>query len=128
MFCSNCGKEIPDVSNFCMYCGKRINNISVMDDYPLSDIEKFYENVMKNKVIAKLKSPSSSKWPRFNDDMIKIVGTLGTYTVIETYVDSTNAFGAQIRVGVRIKIDDNLNYGGVAFKEWNSLTYSLYRM
>lgn len=26
MFCPNCGKQIPDNSNFCEYCGRKLNN------------------------------------------------------------------------------------------------------
>ena len=25
MFCTNCGKEIPNTSNFCKYCGNKVN-------------------------------------------------------------------------------------------------------
>ena len=28
MFCKNCGKEIPNDSNFCLYCGISLSNIN----------------------------------------------------------------------------------------------------
>ena len=41
MFCSNCGKEIPDNQNFCNYCGAKVvkNNNSVDANINLSDAE-----------------------------------------------------------------------------------------
>lgn len=128
MFCHNCGKEIPDISNYCLFCGTKIKQDT--DDmslaYPSTEKEILYETVMKERVIKKLKCPATSSWPKFDESMIKKVGTFTDYTVIETYIDAENGFGAKVRVNVRIKIDDDLHYLGFAFKEWNSVKYSMY--
>lgn len=46
MFCTNCGKEIPDISNFCTYCGSKVKkteeNINVQETQ-----EKNIENTQK---------------------------------------------------------------------------------
>lgn len=47
MFCSNCGKELPDGSTFCSYCGiqlKQINNASN------TNYNQNYSNVQQNKI------------------------------------------------------------------------------
>lgn len=48
------------------------------------------------------------------NQMIK--GILEDYRAIETYLDSQNSFGAMIRTGIRIEIDDDFNYLGLKFK------------
>lgn len=41
MFCTNCGKEIPDISNFCTYCGSKVKksevNIKIEDEQEKSN-------------------------------------------------------------------------------------------
>ena len=60
--------------------------------------------------------------------MIKEVGTFSKYTVIETYIDSQNSYGATIRTGIRIKIDNykSWSYGGVAFRNPNDAFFGVF--
>lgn len=36
MFCKNCGKEIPENTNFCNYCGAALNNGAAQNTQPNS--------------------------------------------------------------------------------------------
>jgi len=42
MYCSSCGKQIPDESTFCMHCGKRISKHRRVSENPPIAIEKIY--------------------------------------------------------------------------------------
>lgn len=42
MYCTNCGKELPNDANFCSYCGKQVFNTQ-SDTYPHSHLI-FYDN------------------------------------------------------------------------------------
>lgn len=134
MYCKNCGKEIPNDSYYCMFCGAHLQNaeapaLADRSDYPSSSMERLYEDIMKNKVVPNLKCPSTATYPRYKECMSKEISGLfsGKQTVIETYADSMNSYGAIIRVGIRIRLNSHKEYDGVAFKESNSVSYSLYR-
>ena len=59
----------------------------------------------------------TAKYPTYNSSMIKMVaGFIDSSRVIETYLDSQNSFGAMIRTGIRIEIDDDFNLLGVKVK------------
>lgn len=82
-----------------------------------------YNTYFTDFVLPKFKAPATANYPPFNDSMIQTVeGFFKTYKVIETYLDSQNSFGANIRTGIRIKIDDNFNYLGLMIK--NAGAYS----
>lgn len=50
-----------------------------------------------------------------------------SFEVIETYIDSMNSFGSIIRTGIRIRLNKDQQYDGVAFKESTSAFFSLYK-
>lgn len=76
-----------------------------------------YINYMDDYVIPKFRAPITAKYPTYNSSMIKMVaGFIDSSRVIETYLDSQNSFGAMIRTGIRIEIDDDFNLLGVKVK------------
>ena len=40
MFCTNCGKEIPDTSQFCKYCGNKIRKGEESDQIKSNQVEQ----------------------------------------------------------------------------------------
>lgn len=130
MYCKNCGKEIPENSIYCMFCGIYVKENKFSDsNYPQTDMEKLYEDVMVNRIIPKLKSPTTAQYPKYNEKMIKEINRSfsSSFEVIETYIDSMNSFGSIIRTGIRIRLNKDQQYDGVAFKESTSAFFSLYK-
>ena len=130
MYCKKCGKVIPENSIYCMFCGVYVKkNVSDNSDYPQTDIEKLYEDVMVNRIIPNLKSPTTAQYPKYNEEMQKELNRSfsSSVKVIETYIDSMNSFGSIVRTGIRIRLNKEQQYDGVAFKENTSAFFSLYK-
>ena len=77
-------------------------------------LEKKYDECFEKHIINVFKSPSSCKWPRLTEDMIKEgnVSILDGWSYksknvryIETYIDAPNSYGAMLRKKLRIVID-----------------------
>lgn len=129
MFCSKCGKKIPDESNYCLFCGFQLNTNeeSQIEEKPLNQKEIRYEKAMQWISENYLKSPSTASWPKYDDSMIEFSGLISTNRFIQTYIDSVNSYGAMIRTYTRLKIDDNNNILSFAFKNPHEFIYGLYR-
>lgn len=129
MYCSKCGKEIPDESNFCLFCGHQIKstNDNVIEEYPSTQNEKKYEKAMKWISDNFMKSPSTATWPKYTDNMVEFSGLFSTIKVIQTYIDAVNSYGAIVRTETRLKLDEHDNIVSFAFKNPNEYTYSMYK-
>lgn len=127
MICQKCNKEIDDRSNYCMWCGEKVVLEVEMEN--LSVEEQVYLRVLNDIVPKYIKSPQTLKYPKFNMDMLKVEheGWDDQHYLIESHIDSQNSFGALIRTKIKIKLNKNKEFVGVAFKENNSLFYSMYR-
>jgi len=68
---------------------------------------------MNNYVVPKLKSPKSATFGTFRE--CRVINK-GNKTIIRTYVDSQNSFGALIRSDVKLKFDNNNNFIGASMK------------
>lgn len=86
-------------------------NNAVEEKTPL---EKKYDECFEKHIINVFKSPSSCKWPRLTEEMIKEgdVSILDGWSYknkhvryIETYIDAPNSYGAMLRKKLRIVID-----------------------
>jgi len=40
MFCTNCGKEIPNESQYCKFCGEKVNSKNIQEDKKELNINK----------------------------------------------------------------------------------------
>lgn len=67
MYCKNCGKEIPDESNFCLYCGaplkkqeEKKGGKSIQNDLP--ENIKIFLNLLEKKISLMPKKMTSRDW------------------------------------------------------------------
>ena len=94
MFCSNCGKEIRDNSNFCPYCGsvKRVNPSEAVKQTPVQDTSV---SVKKNGSKAFKFCPNCGKAIGENSDFCPYCGsvkrTIPSKTVEQTSAQNTSA-------------------------------------
>lgn len=125
MYCQKCGEQIPNESVYCMRCGTPtlggVHEVNVhvsqpLDSYPSTNEEMFYEDVMKNHVLTVLKNPAGATWPRYEAATWTQYGTFKKKHCLETHIDATNSYGGQIRVLVRIKVNDDGSYKNFALK------------
>lgn len=128
MYCQSCGKQIPDESVYCMWCGKPVAGKSTSgepdDGYPSTDMERWYEDVMRNHVAAHMKDPAGCVWPHYSEQMADGSGRKAT---ILTYIDATNGFGGRSRCSVKISLKKYPEYVGYKMKEPNQAIYVNYR-
>ena len=47
MFCTNCGKEIPDTSQFCTYCGSAVNQKNLIQTTSQKNIKAVFNRPKK---------------------------------------------------------------------------------
>lgn len=123
MRCTKCGKEIPDESVYCMWCGEKV---LVPNRYPSTEMEKWYEDIMRNHVAAIMKNPAECEWPRYDESMRSTHG-VGKKPYVDTYIDATNSYGGRLRVRVRIKMAKYPEYSGFGLKEPNQSMYVTHR-
>ena len=57
MYCSSCGKTIPDESQFCLFCGTRLSHdraAAVAQPLPLTRQSRFYPNLIGRQYLLQL--------------------------------------------------------------------------
>lgn len=95
MFCSQCGKQIPDNSKFCAFCGAKL---AVMEGGAAAEPatpttkEGWMLLAIKDAVKAGLKDPDSAKFGDFEN--IEVDGKGRTYA--EIVVRATNSYGGTV--------------------------------
>ena len=100
MFCSNCGKEIRDNSNFCPYCGsvKRVNPSEAVKQTPVQDTSV---SVKKNGSKAFKFCPNCGKAIGEGSEVCPYCGSteraIPSKTVEQTSVQNTSAAARQNR-------------------------------
>ena len=94
MFCSKCGKQIPDDSIFCAYCGARLATASAesAQDASPKTKEDWMLLAIKEPIMAGLKDPDSVKFDKFENIEIDAYGR----TYAEIVVRAKNSYGAYV--------------------------------
>lgn len=98
MFCTNCGKEIPESSQFCEYCGKTTQNSNA-------------ENTMQNK-------PQSSKLLQVTIQRRKKY--TGCAVPMSVYIDNQKV--AKLKNGESIQIEVPTGKHQVIVEFWNGVS------
>lgn len=72
MFCTNCGKEIPDESKFCKYCGNRIIKKEELKQIEKSDKTEITEHTNTTEKTVKVTFHRLKKWFRMGSTNVHI--------------------------------------------------------
>ena len=92
MFCSKCGKEIPDNSAFCSACGAQVGATAVNAPAQPTTKEGWMLLSIKDAIAAGLKDPESVKFGDFENIEIDAYGR----TYAEMVVRAKNSYGAYV--------------------------------
>lgn len=92
MFCSKCGKEIPDNSAFCSACGAQLGATAVNEPAQPSTKEGWMLLAIKDAIATGLKDPESVKFGDFENIEIDAYGR----TYAEMVVRAKNSYGAYV--------------------------------
>lgn len=92
MFCSKCGKEIPDGSIFCSVCGAKLGATETSEPSQPTTKEGWMLLEIKDAIASGLKDPHSVKYGNFEN--IEIDGYGRTYA--EIVVHAKNSYGAYV--------------------------------
>lgn len=92
MFCSRCGKEIPDNSAFCFACGAQLGVPAAQAPAQPTTKEGWMLLAVRDAIAAGLKDPDSVKFGNFEN--IELDGYGRTYA--EIVVRSKNSYGAYV--------------------------------
>ena len=92
MFCSKCGKEIPNDSAFCSGCGAQIGTQESKEASTPTTKEGWMLLAIKDSIAAGLKDPSSVKYGNFENIEIDSYGR----TYAEMVVHAKNSYGAYV--------------------------------
>ena len=92
MFCSKCGKEIPDNSAFCSSCGAQLGEVAATEATQPTTKEGWMLLAIKDAIAAGLKDPESVKYGDFENIEIDAYGR----TYAEMVVRAKNSYGAYV--------------------------------
>ena len=92
MFCSKCGKQIPDDSVFCPGCGARLQGGAPEEPKLPTTKEGWMLLAVKDAIAAGLKNPESAKFSNFEEIETDSFGR--TYAEIIVY--ATNSYNAVV--------------------------------
>lgn len=92
MFCSKCGKEIPDNSVFCSVCGAQLGAVAANESAQPTTKEGWMRLAIKEAVEAGLKDPDSVKYGEFENIELDSYGR----TYAEIVVRAKNSYGAYV--------------------------------
>lgn len=92
MFCSKCGKQIPDESVFCSFCGAQLAASSQQKPTTPTTKEGWMLLAIQDTIRAGLKDPDSVKFDNFEN--IEVDGYGRTYA--EIVVRAKNSYGAYV--------------------------------
>ena len=92
MFCSKCGKEMPDNSAFCSVCGAQLGVTGTNESTQPTTKEGWMLLAVKDAVAAGLKDPDSVKFGDFENIEIDAYGR----TYAEVVVRAKNSYGAYV--------------------------------
>lgn len=93
MFCSNCGTQLADGSNFCTTCGAKVGAPAV-NNQPAQPTtkEEWMLLAVKDAIAAGLKDPMSVRYGAFENIEIDAYGR----TYAEMVVHAKNSYGAYV--------------------------------
>lgn len=92
MFCSKCGKQIPDESVFCSFCGAQLAASAQQTTTTPTTKEGWMLLAIQDAIRAGMKDPDSAKFDGFEN--IEIDGYGRTYA--EIVVRAKNSYGAYV--------------------------------
>jgi len=92
MFCSKCGKEIPDSSIFCAACGAQVGATATSEPAQPTTKEGWMLLAVRDAIAAGLKDPDSVKFGNFENIEIDSYGR----TYAEIVVHAKNSYGAYV--------------------------------
>ena len=92
MFCSKCGKEMPDNSAFCSACGAQLGVTGTNESTQPTTKEGWMLLAVKDAIVAGLKDPDSVKFGDFENIEIDAYGR----TYAEVVVRAKNSYGAYV--------------------------------
>ena len=92
MFCSKCGKEIPENSAFCSSCGAQLSATVANETAQPTTKEGWMLLAIKDSIAAGLKDPDSVKFDNFENIEIDSYGR----TYAEVVVRAKNSYGAYV--------------------------------
>ncbi len=92
MFCSKCGKEIPDNSAFCFACGAQLGAVASSEPQQPTTKEGWMLLAMKDVATASFKDPDSVKFGNFENIEIDAFGR----TYAEMVIRGKNSYGAYV--------------------------------
>ena len=92
MFCSKCGKEIPDNSAFCSACGAQLGTVAPGAPAQPATKEGWMLAAVRETIEAGLKDPDSVKYGTFENIEIDAYGR----TYAEMVVRAKNSYGAYV--------------------------------
>ena len=108
MYCSKCGKEIKDNSNFCKYCGDKINIKQEIEDTANNEFALPENNISKSS------NSTNSKHTIITCILVIVIGTIiGLWVVYKNTPDQISTYYATSNKGNSITIN---NFNDSRFK------------